>query len=83
MSGFTYEECVTLALRHDGQRVRFTYPNGHARVGVVSWRWRWPNDPDPRNEQIIYLDGRMALGELEGAIRFEVMQANGRYSEVA
>lgn len=86
MSGFTYDECVTLAAREEGHRVRFTYPNGFTRQGVVTTKWRWPNEPKeawPVNELGILLDGRYVGGELEGAIRFEVMQLNGRYAEVA
>lgn len=44
-SRMSYEECVRLAALHEGRRVRFTYPNGHQHVGVVSLKWRWPNDP--------------------------------------
>lgn len=78
----SYDECVALAARNEGKRVRFTYRPGVYRIGVVTMKWRWndrPREPWPVNEQSVYLDGNLVTGELAGAIRFEVMQPNGRY----
>lgn len=81
----TYEEARDFGIRWEGHRIRFTYPNGAQVSGLATFSWRWsdrPREPWPINEPMLGIDGRYIGGELEGAIRFEVMQANGRYAEV-
>lgn len=74
----TYAETLDLFVKHTGQRIRLTYPNGVHRVGVCGWRLRWANEPN--SERMAMLDGNWLGGELEGAVKFEVMGDNGRYS---
>lgn len=69
-------EVDRVARANVGARLRFTYPHGATRVGVVALRAL------SGGQKCVTVDGAMLGGEYAGIVRVERMGGNGRYADI-